>query len=357
LQHKRTNFILLTLLNRLISISSSSFRDFKRSLSFSHYHHLFLLFTSSLILRIYSSFMDSSKPCSQLLPLPSMRNDLSSPQLSTVSSSANGLSCISGVQPPLASNSTFTNPFDCIFNLPTSQANHNSSSQSPSSFASQPHQHPLQPQQQQQVLPKSKLTPHSLNIAPLHHNMTSSSLSNDGMPFVRILEQPARCALRFRYECEGRSAGSIPGCNSTAENKTFPTIELVNYNGPAAVVVSCVTKQMPYRPHPHNLVGKEGCKKGVCTMIIKSGQNRCTFTSLGIQCVKKKDIEDSLRLRDSIKVDPYRSEHFLPTSFRKTKTFHLKQINLLNSFSRSFVLRSFDIQPDLLTKIKLPTSI
>lgn len=38
--------------------------------------------------------------------------------------------------------------------------------------------------------------------------------------------------------------------------------------GRAVVVVSCVTFDPPYRPHPHNLVGKEGCKKGVCTLEI-----------------------------------------------------------------------------------------
>lgn len=43
---------------------------------------------------------------------------------------------------------------------------------------------------------------------------------------VKIVEQPASKALRFRYECEGRSAGSIPGANSTSDNKTFPTIQV-----------------------------------------------------------------------------------------------------------------------------------
>lgn len=48
-------------------------------------------------------------------------------------------------------------------------------------------------------------------------------------PYVEILEQPASKALRFRYECEGRSAGSIPGVNSTPENKTFPSIRVSVY--------------------------------------------------------------------------------------------------------------------------------
>lgn len=65
--------------------------------------------------------------------------------------------------------------------------------------------------------------------------------------YVVIVEQPAQKGLRFRYECEGRSAGSIPGANSTPENRTFPTIKIEGYRGPAAIVVSCVSKDRPYR--------------------------------------------------------------------------------------------------------------
>lgn len=66
-------------------------------------------------------------------------------------------------------------------------------------------------------------------------------------PYVIIEEEPAPKALRFRYECEGRSAGAIPGANSTAENKTYPTIKVMNYTGRAVVVVSCVTKDLPHK--------------------------------------------------------------------------------------------------------------
>ena len=44
--------------------------------------------------------------------------------------------------------------------------------------------------------------------------------------YVKITEQPASKGLRFRYECEGRSAGSIPGAASTNEHKTYPTIQV-----------------------------------------------------------------------------------------------------------------------------------
>lgn len=84
-------------------------------------------------------------------------------------------------------------------------------------------------------------------IGQTSHNNHSSSSSIRRNAFVKITEQPASKALRFRYECEGRSAGSIPGVLSTPENKTFPSIQVVGYKGRAVVVVSCVTKDPPYR--------------------------------------------------------------------------------------------------------------
>jgi len=125
--------------------------------------------------------------------------------------------------------------------------------------------------------------------------------------YVDIVEQPASKGLRFRYECEGRSAGCIPGVNTTNENKTYPTIRVAGYKGRAVVVVSCVTVEPPYRPHPHSLVGKEGCKKGVCTLELDPSTMTCCFSSLGIQCVKRKEIESALQLRQQIRVDPFQT--------------------------------------------------
>lgn len=81
----------------------------------------------------------------------------------------------------------------------------------------------------------------------MRNNDRMSSQHNNA--FVRITEQPAAKVMRFRYkcECDGRSAGSIPGVNNTPENKTFPSIEIVGYKGRAVVVVSCVTKDAPFR--------------------------------------------------------------------------------------------------------------
>ncbi|XP_063622923.1 embryonic polarity protein dorsal-like isoform X1 [Cydia splendana] len=128
------------------------------------------------------------------------------------------------------------------------------------------------------------------------------------MPYVRIIEQPAGKSLRFRYECEGRSAGSIPGVHSTPEKKTYPTIEVVGYTGRFVVLVSCVTRDKPYRPHPHNLVGREPlCNRGVCTVECNADNSIVQFSNLGIQCVKRKDIAEALRVREEIKVDPFKT--------------------------------------------------
>jgi len=142
-------------------------------------------------------------------------------------------------------------------------------------------------------------------------------LSNKGgpveqKPFVRILEQPASHKLRFRYKCEGRGAGALQGERSTSEKKTFPKIQIVGYKGPAVVVVSCVThdSEVP-KTHPHNLVspasvGRDGCKKGVCTMNVNNDEMSVEFPHLGIQCVRRRDIADALKQRQEIRVDPYR---------------------------------------------------
>lgn len=54
-------------------------------------------------------------------------------------------------------------------------------------------------------------------------------------------------------------------------------------------------------------MGREGCKRGVCTLEISPETMTATFSNLGIQCVKKKDIEAALRVREEIRVDPFRS--------------------------------------------------
>lgn len=55
-------------------------------------------------------------------------------------------------------------------------------------------------------------------------------------------------------------------------------------------------------------MGKEGCKKGVCTVEVGGETMTATFANLGIQCVKKKDIEEALKVREDMRVDPFKSK-------------------------------------------------
>nr|XP_020666547.1 transcription factor RelB isoform X1 [Pogona vitticeps] len=127
------------------------------------------------------------------------------------------------------------------------------------------------------------------------------------VPKLVITEQPKQRGMRFRYQCEGRSAGSILGENSTETNKTLPTIELQNCTGiPEIKVTAClVWKDWPYRIHPHSLVGKD-CSNGLCEVILKPRINpKHSFNNLGIQCVKKKDIEESIEKKLQLGIDPF----------------------------------------------------
>lgn len=45
-------------------------------------------------------------------------------------------------------------------------------------------------------------------------------------PVLVVVEEPKQRGMRFRYECEGRSAGSILGASSTETNKTQPAVEV-----------------------------------------------------------------------------------------------------------------------------------
>ena len=80
---------------------------------------------------------------------------------------------------------------------------------------------------------------------------------------IRITEEPASNRLRFRFATEPRS-GVLMGERSTDGKKTFPTIRIDGYKGPAEVVVSCVehapsTGTNTYRPHPHKIRSMQFC--------------------------------------------------------------------------------------------------
>ena len=140
----------------------------------------------------------------------------------------------------------------------------------------------------------------------LHPIFAPLTPENRPRPYIVIIEQPSK-SLRFRYVCEGRP-GTIPGASSTPENKTSFAVQIHGYQGRLVVIVSCVTKDPPYRQHPHQLVG-HNCKYGVCSFEqeVTATNSTITFPKLAVQCVKKADVKESLRVREEKNIDPFES--------------------------------------------------
>ncbi|XP_026196403.1 putative transcription factor p65 homolog isoform X2 [Anabas testudineus] len=133
-------------------------------------------------------------------------------------------------------------------------------------------------------------------------------------PKLAVVEEPKDRGMRFRYECEGRSAGSILGVSSTETNKTQPTIEIqgsIDHIKRVTVTVSLVTKDLPHRPHPHCLVGKD-CPdgSGICVVSFNPHTSRRhSFANLGIQCVRRRELDFSLQKRRNQNIDPFQTGH------------------------------------------------
>lgn len=125
------------------------------------------------------------------------------------------------------------------------------------------------------------------------------------LPYVEVVEQPSSNTIRFRYECEKRSAGCIMGVNSSPKEKTYPSIKVHGYQGTAAILISCVTKDDQPKSHPHSLVGRDSCKNGICSMKLNLDGSVVSFSHLAIQCVKKKQVRDALETRKREQVDPF----------------------------------------------------
>ncbi|XP_068611713.1 transcription factor p65 [Brachionichthys hirsutus] len=137
---------------------------------------------------------------------------------------------------------------------------------------------------------------HGWNMGALNPVQTAN-------PFLEIIEQPKQRGMRFRYKCEGRSAGSIPGEKSNDTTKTHPAIKVHNYSGPMRVRISLVSRNAPHKPHPHELVGKD-CKHGYYEADLQERRVH-SFQNLGIQCVKKKDVTEAIACRLETNNNPF----------------------------------------------------
>ncbi|KAM6909500.1 transcription factor p65 [Xenentodon cancila] len=156
-------------------------------------------------------------------------------------------------------------------------------------------------------------------------------------PYIEIIEQPKQRGMRFRYKCEGRSAGSIPGEKSNDTTKTYPAIKVHNYSGPMRVRISLVTKNLPYKPHPHELVGKD-CKHGYYEADLQERRIH-SFQNLGIQCVKKKDVNEAITCRLQTNNNPFN----IPEPKVWEEEFDLNSVRLC--FQASITLPAGDLFP------------
>ncbi|XP_016963141.1 embryonic polarity protein dorsal isoform X1 [Drosophila biarmipes] len=191
----------------------------------------------------------------------------------------------------------------------------------------------------QHILSQSTSLPVMPSHLPLHLqnqniNQNLPQPSAKSGPYLRIVEEPTNHIIRFRYKCEGRTAGSIPGMNSSSETgKTFPTIEVCNYDGPVVIVVSCVTSDEPYRQHPHWLVSKEeadACKSGIYQKKLPPEERRLVLQKVGIQCAKKLEMRESLLEREKRNVDPFNA-----------KFDHKDQVDKINRYELRLCYQAF----------------
>lgn len=176
-------------------------------------------------------------------------------------------------------------------------------------------------------------------MAALYNSWRLPSLNpvQSAKPYTEIIEQPKQRGMRFRYKCEGRSAGSIPGEKSNDTTKTHPAIKVHNYSGPLRVRISLVTKNAPHKPHPHELVGKD-CKHGYYEADLQERRIH-SFQNLGIQCVKKKDVNEAITCRLQTNNNPFN----IPEAKVWEEEFDLNSVRLC--FQASITLPTGELFP------------
>ncbi|TRY91093.1 hypothetical protein DNTS_020394 [Danionella cerebrum] len=138
------------------------------------------------------------------------------------------------------------------------------------------------------------ITMESTSLSGFHpNNIMRTALD---APCLRITEQPKQRGFRFRYGCEGPSHGGLPGASSEKNRKSYPQVQICNYQGPARLVVQLVTNSSEPHLHAHSLVGKQ-CEKGICLAHVQPKESSISFPNLGILHVTKKNVSKILEER------------------------------------------------------------
>ncbi|XP_014776042.1 nuclear factor NF-kappa-B p105 subunit isoform X2 [Octopus bimaculoides] len=140
----------------------------------------------------------------------------------------------------------------------------------------------------------SSITSENSTSLPQYNDVIKTS---ETTPKLVFLEQPQSRGFRFRYKCEGPSHGGLQGTHSQKSKRTYPTVQILNYKGPALFVVSLVTDDPEPYLHAHELVGKN-CSKGICTIEVPSTNNPiCKLQNIGVMHVTKRKVIDILKER------------------------------------------------------------
>ncbi|XP_008216914.1 embryonic polarity protein dorsal-like isoform X2 [Nasonia vitripennis] len=127
----------------------------------------------------------------------------------------------------------------------------------------------------------------------------SSSETQRFKPKIKIVVQPSNS--RFGYKDEQR-ASFIQG------SEAYPAIRIHNYRGPVTVIISCVTVDPPYKPHPCKLFnGNTMDKHGVCHIYVHRTKKQIHFKNLFVESVNVEDVVESLTERERKKVDPFKT--------------------------------------------------
>ncbi|XP_043912464.1 nuclear factor NF-kappa-B p100 subunit isoform X2 [Protopterus annectens] len=129
-------------------------------------------------------------------------------------------------------------------------------------------------------------------MQPFMYNGVEPLLETANGPYLVILEQPKQRGFRFRYGCEGPSHGGLPGASSEKGRKTYPTVKICGYEGPAKIEVELVLHTDPPLLHAHSLVGKQCTDEGICVVSVGPEDMTAQFSNLGILHVTKKNVKD-----------------------------------------------------------------
>ncbi|KAF4527941.1 hypothetical protein B566_EDAN012834 [Ephemera danica] len=138
----------------------------------------------------------------------------------------------------------------------------------------------------------------NFNELALHAGDMVLTQAYSPQPYLVITEQP-QDKFRFRYVSEMHGThGCIMGINKSRVHKTYPTVELKNWNTEATIRCSLSSIDFNHRvAHPHILVAKIGAQeKPEPHDIVVPNKNgfKAEFQSIGIIHTARKNVEDAL---------------------------------------------------------------